>query len=218
MSVSCPRCGGEVRAPDLVHPDWRCDRCGPVAPLHVAGGISADVVGAVGLRILAGAGRPVPLWCAWPLLPGWMVTGVAWAGDERDGPRATALALTGPAPLGDGPADVVFVAEEPGVGYGTALGGVAGIDPGRYLPAGEPGAKVRAGGHPTPLWAVPSPADRSTYVGEARAMWLYAITWPAEAGYVLAEVLVLHDLADGVPAELIFGAPSRRLYPHPAEE
>jgi hypothetical protein len=49
-------------------------------------------------------------------------------------------------------------------------------------------------------------------------MWLYAITWPANAGYVLAEDVWLADLADHIPAELVFGATTRRLYPHGGEE
>jgi hypothetical protein len=62
------------------------------------------------------------------------------------------------------------------------------------------------------LWAVPSGVDRSVYVGEARAMWLYVIAWPAAAGYLLADGIELHDLAEAQPSELVFGAPSRRLY------
>ncbi len=215
---TCPRCDGPVRAPDLIHTEWRCDRCGPVAPLHVAAAISADVLAGVQSRVLAGSGRPAPLWCPWPLLPGWTVTGVAWAGDERDGPRATGLALSGPAPLGDGPADVVVVAEEPGIGLANALAGVPGLDPGLRLAEAAPDAKVRADGHPTPLWAVAAPPDRSTYVGEARTMWLYVIAWPAEAGYVLAEEVSLCDLVERIPANLVFGAPTRRLSPLRTEE
>lgn len=48
--------------------------------------------------------------------------GGASAGDERTGARATAVALAGPSPLG-GPADLVLVAEEPGVGLGARLAG-----------------------------------------------------------------------------------------------
>jgi hypothetical protein len=131
------------------------------------------------------------------------------------------VSLSGPDPLEVGPADVVLVAEEPGVGYGTALAGLDGPDPGPDLAratAGEPGAKVKAGGHPTPLWVVAAPEDRCAYVGEARAMWLYAIAWPARAGYVLAESLTLSDLAEVMPAELVFGAPNGRLSPHRSEE
>jgi hypothetical protein len=214
LAASCPRCGAEVRAPDLMHTDWRCDHCGPVEPLHFADHISAEILTAVCGRIVQ-SGSEVPLWCPWPLLTGWTVTGVAWAGDDRRGPRATALAVSGPAPLADGPADLVFVAEEPGVGLGNHLAGLDGTDPGPYLDdameTSAAHAKVRAAGHPTPLWAVRSKEDRSAYVGEARAMWLYTIAWPAPAGYVLADQILLHDLTDSLPSELVFGALSPRL-------
>jgi hypothetical protein len=226
VSVSCPRCGGPVRPPDLMHSEWRCDNCGPVPPLHVAEHIGADIVASATERVADTGqldhGPRMPFWCPWPLLPGWTMTGIAWAGDDRTGVRATAVACSGPAPLGDGPADLLLVAEEPGVGLGTRLAGIEGPDPGRSLAeamgwpdagrAGHPPhAKVKAAGHPTPLWMVGSAADRSTYVGEARGMWLYAIGWPADAGYLLAEDLVLLDLVEWLPPELVFGAPSPRL-------
>jgi hypothetical protein len=197
-----------------MHTDWRCDQCGPVEPLHVSEHISAEILATLCGRIVA-SGSGVPLWCPWPLLTGWTVTGVAWAGDERRGPKATALAVSGPAPLGDGPADLVFVAEEPGVGLGNHLAGLDGADPGPYLDhaleTSAAHAKVKAAGRPTPLWAVQSKEDRSAYVGEAKALWLYTIAWPAPAGYVLADQIVLHDLTDSLPSELVFGAPSPRL-------
>jgi hypothetical protein len=146
---------------------------------------------------------------------------VAWAGDERRAPRATAIALSGPAPFSSGPADVAFIAEDPGVGLGNALGGLAGVDPGPVLrdaaAHSAPHAKVRVGRHPIPLWAVPAGAGRSVYVGEARAMWLYAIAWPPAAGYLLADDIVLHDLVESLPSELVYGAASRRLRPHAAD-
>jgi hypothetical protein len=37
---------------------------------------------------------------------------------------------------------------------------------------------------------------------------LWAILWPAAAGYVLAEDLELHDLRESVPPDLVVGAPS----------
>jgi len=198
--------------------EWRCESCGPVQPLHIASQASPDVIGAITEKVRT-SGSTLPMWCLWPLLPGWTVTGVAWAGDPRSGPKATAVALSGPAPLADGPADAVFVAEEPGVGLGSSLAGLVGPDPGPALPAtvaSTPAqAKVRADGHPTPLWAVASLEDRCAYVGEARGVWLYALTWPAPAGYLLAETIVLHDLAESVPSELVFGAPTIRLRPRP---
>ncbi len=202
-----------------MHSDWRCDDCGPVPPLHVADHIGQEIVESVAAQVAA-TGDAVPLWCPWPPPPGWMVTGVGWAGDERAGVKATALACSGPAPLGGGPADIVIVAEQPGVGLGNRLGGIPGMDPGYLLAdamaaAGHhsgPHAKVRAGGHPTPLWCVKSPADRSAYVSEARGMWLYAVAWPASAGYIMAEHVVLHDLSEWVPPELVYGAPSPYLH------
>jgi hypothetical protein len=197
-----------------MHSEWRCDACGPVQPLYVAEHISLEILAATCDKIRS-TESGVPLWCPWPLLPGWMVTGVAWAGDDRGGPRATAVALSGPAPLSDGPADVVFVAEEPGIGLGNRLAGIPGPDPGPFLrnslETTAAHAKVRAAGHPTPLWAVKSLEDRSAYVGEAKGMWLYAIAWPAPAGYVLADRILLHDLTDSLPSELVFGAPSPNL-------
>lgn len=214
-----------MRPPDLMHSEWRCDACGPVPPLHVAEHIGAEIVASAIERVIEGStgGRPqVPVWCPWPLLPGWTMTGIGWAGDERTGVRATAVACSGPAPLGAGPADLLLVAEEPGVGLGTRLAGVEGPDPGARLAeamgwpeagrAGHPPhAKIKAAGHPTPLWMVQAAEDRSAYVGEARGLWLYAITWPADAGYLFAEDVALQDLVEWLPPELVYGAPSPHL-------
>jgi hypothetical protein len=201
-----------------MHSEWRCDTCGEVAPFHVAEHIGPEIVAAV-LSQKAPTVDHMPLWCPWPLPSGWMVTGVGWAGDDREGVRATALACSGPDPLGGGPADVVLIAEQPGVGLGTRFGGIGGIDCGEMVAklmtdanGHGPHAKIRADGHRIPLWSVPSPEDRSAYVSEARGMWLYAVAWPASAGYFLAEHVVLHDLSDGVPPELVFGAPSPYLH------
>ncbi|TMM36457.1 MAG: hypothetical protein E6F99_15435 [Actinobacteria bacterium] len=191
--------------------DWRCSTCGPVPPLHVAEHINAEIVESVTVR-----SKDIPVWCPWPLPAGWMVTGIGWAGDERTGTRATALACSGPGPLG-GPADIVLVAEEPGVGLGNRYAGLAGPDPGPYLQDALENtaahAKVKAAGWPTALWAVRTPATgRSAYVGEAKGVWLYAIAWPDSAAYLFAEDLVLHDLTEWVPAELVYGAPSPYLH------
>jgi len=251
VSRCCPRCGGELQPPDLMDSRWRCEDCGPVSPLHCALSNTAEVLADVRERVRSVDGR-VPLWCPWPMPAGWTIAGVAWAGDERTGPRATALAMTGPSPISPGPAEIVFVAEEPGIGLGTGLAGRTGADPGSCLdpwptnpygrgsprsqerpagrlatdPAGSDAtavrvaasARLRASGHPTPLWAIDCDDDCCTYVGEARGLWLMAIAWPAEAGYLLAEDIALTDLADGIPTELVFGAPSRQLSPHRRRE
>jgi hypothetical protein len=193
--------------------DWRCDVDGPVPPLHVPQHINAEIVETVRARV---AGGTVPLWCPWPLPSGWTVTGVAWAGDDRGGVKATALACSGPCPVEQGPADVVLVAEEPGVGLGTRLAGIPGPDPGPFLDGdlahSAPHAKVRADGWPASLWTVKCAADRCAYVGEAKGLWLYAVAWPAPAGYLLAEDVALCDLTDGIPSELVFGAPCPYLH------
>src|SRR6266545_3817705 len=192
--VSCPRCGGPVRTPDLMNSDWRCDSDGAVLPLHVAQHIGQEIVESVRAKVRShpASGGPMPMWCPWPPLPGWTVTGVAWVGDERSGVRATVVACSGPAPLHRGPADIVLVAEEPGVGLGTRFAGIPGPDPGPYLESELEStaahAKVKADGWPTALWAVKS------------------------AGYLLAENVVLHDLVDSVPAEMVYGAPSPYLH------
>jgi hypothetical protein len=197
-----------------MHTDWRCDDCGPVPPLHVAKHIGPEIL-QTALDRLGAPATAVPLWCPWPLPAGWTFTGVGWAGDDRTGVRATAVACSGPNPLGGGPADLVLIAEEPGVGLGNRFAGMPGIDPGPLL--GElmettAHAKIKASGHPTPMWAVKSPDDRSAYAGEATGRWLFAIAWPATAGYLLAENLALHDLSQWIPPELIYGAPSPYLH------
>jgi hypothetical protein len=185
--------------------DWQCERHGAVLPLHVMPRVGPDV-----LQAAAEQAR-VPLWAPLPLIPGWTVTGLAAAGDERTGSRATALALAGPSPLG-GPADLVVVAEEPGVGLGARYAGAPGIDPGAVLD-GPPEAKVEAAGHPTALWRCPSAVDRVAFVGEALGVWLWAVLWPPAAELVLLEHVELHDLRheahEGL--DLPLGAPSTRL-------
>jgi hypothetical protein len=198
---------------------WRCATCGPVAPLQVPPRVNPEVLASVRDRIRRpdGVGEPVPLWCPWPLPTGWTVTGVGWAGDDRYPPRATALTASGPAPFSAGPADVVFVAEDLGVGLGAGLAGFGTVDVGPSLldavASTPPAAKIRVDGHPTPLWSVSSGPDRSVHLGEARAMWVYAIAWPPSAAYLLADGIRLLDLAGSLPGELVYGADSGRLRP-----
>jgi hypothetical protein len=154
------------------------------------------------------AASAVPVWALTPLLPGWTFAGSGSCGDERRPATATATAFCGPAPLG-GLAELVLVAEEPGVGLGAGLGGLpaAEVDP----PSGAPDDKILAAGHPTPLWRAECPLDRAGFVGEARGVWLWALFWPADAALVLAEHLELVDLRDTLPRDLVVGAPSPRL-------
>jgi hypothetical protein len=185
---------------------WDCERHGPVQPLHVLAKPNAEALH----RLASNAG--VPLWAPLPLLPGWTLTGVATAGDERSSAKGTVMALAGPSPLG-GPADLLLIAEEPGVGLGSRFAGVEDIDPAATV-AGPPDAKVEAAGHPTALWRSASADDRAAFVGEAMGVWLWAVLWPPAAELVLLEHVTLHDLRavahDAV--DLPVGAPSPRLH------
>ncbi|MCW2612176.1 MAG: hypothetical protein QOC93_3419 [Actinomycetota bacterium] len=185
--------------------DWRCDLHGAVLPLHVPPHATQETLD------LVREASSVPLWAPWPLLPGWTVSGVGWVGDDRQGGRATVVACTGPAPLG-GVADIVLVCEEPGIGLGARYAGLEGPDPGPALADAltttAAQAKVTTNGQSTPLWLVRGADGRSAYVGEAEGLWLWAVLWPADAGYLFAEDVNLHDLREAAPGPLIFGVPS----------
>lgn len=187
--------------------DWRCDAHGPVAPLQAALSPTSEA-----LSVMVAQSR-VPVWIPWPLPAGWLVTGAATAGDARTGWVGGAVALSGPAPLG-GPADLLLVAEEPGVGLGAGLAGLGGSDPGPGAVTGPPVTRVGAATRPTPLWSVPpvSGVDQAVYVGEADGCWLWAICWPSEVSLVLHDSIELVDLrAPGHRLDIPFGAPSPRL-------
>ncbi|OIK26477.1 DUF6758 family protein [Streptomyces malaysiense] len=205
---SCPRCGGRVRAPGLFADTWQCDAHGAVFPLQPVIPPSVEALGAVARR------THVPLWMPWPLPVGWLFTGVAYAGDDRSGGRASAVACSGPGPLG-GPGELILVAEEMGVGLGARYAGIDGPDPGPYMNVEKPPqAKVLAAGRPTPLWHVyRTPDDRAVFAGEALGMWLWAVLWPEQAGLLLYDDLVLTDLREaGAELELVpCGALSPRL-------
>jgi hypothetical protein len=152
----------------------------------------------------------VPVWLPWPLPPAWLVTGFAAAGDERSGARGSAVALSGPNPLG-GPADLLVIAEEPGVGLGAGLAGLNGPDPGDGFAARQPHATARVGSHEVPLWHVDAD-ERAVFAGEVHASWLWLLLWPDTAGVLLLDQLTLRDLRDGdQELDLPFGAPSPRL-------
>jgi hypothetical protein len=158
----------------------------------------------------------VPVWLPWPLPYGWLVTGFSEAGDERTGSRGTAVALSGPNPVG-GPADLLVIAEEPGVGLGAGLAGLKGPDPGAGFARGAWQATVRVGSHEACLWLV-APGDGAgpdgcaAFAGEAGGGWVWIVFWPDSAGVMLVESLTLRDLRDTKPQwDLPFGALSPRL-------
>jgi len=200
----CPRCGSPVHAPTAWSSAWRCDLHGDVDPLIPARRPTKD-----GLDSLLKNAK-VPALVPWPLPQGWLVSGFAGAGDERSGTRGFAVALSGPNPLG-GPADLVIVAEEPGVGLGAGLASLPGPDPGAGFATGQPHAAVRVGNHEAPLWHVEADGA-AAFAGEVAGCWLWVLLWPDTAGVMLFEPLPLRDLRD--PAQdldLPFGALSPRL-------
>ncbi|MBM9507695.1 DUF6758 family protein [Actinacidiphila acididurans] len=205
---SCPKCGRRVRAPGLFSDSWQCEAHGPVHPLQPVVPPSVEALGVVVNH------AKVPVWMPWPLPVGWLYSGVAAAGDDRTGGRATAVACSGPGPLG-GPGELILVAEELGVGLGARFAGIEGLDPGSAMSVDKPpAAKVLAAGRPTPLWHVDgSPGDRVVFAGEALGMWLWAVVWPEETGLLMYDELVLTDLRDaGLEADLVpCGALSPRL-------
>ncbi|MBA2390071.1 MAG: hypothetical protein H0V67_07400 [Geodermatophilaceae bacterium] len=204
-SPCCPRCGLNVQPPGGGVTGWRCGSHGVVAPVRLHAPLSRDDVERSRHE------SDAPLWVPWPSPPEWATTGLALAGDPGRPASATAVAGTGPAPLG-GMAELVIVAEELGTGLGAGYAALSGPDPGGLL-TGAPQASVRIGGRATPLWSLPTRADRCVYVGEALGQWLWAVLWPAEAGVLLLEDLVLHDLREQIPGGVRFGPPSPYLRP-----
>jgi len=183
----CPRCGDDLVALTEDVQAWQCARHGQTLPLAALAILDEPAI----RQVYEHAG--VPLWLPDPMPLGWTLAGVATVGDAASRFRATVVSLGGPAPLG-GTGEWLIVAEEPGIGLGA---GYAGVDMAAPPPvsAEPPPAKLHAQGHPTPLWPVPDTrADRSAYVGEAAGVWLWLISFPADAGYALLEDLAVTDL------------------------
>jgi len=202
---TCPRCGRTAAPPNARSADWTCALHGSILPLQPPASPSEE-----GLAVVRAHAR-VPIWVTWPLPPAWLVTGFLHAGDERTGARAAAVALSGPG-LTAGPADLLLISEEVGVGLGARFAGLRGADPGPGFDRGPAHAKIQAEGRPVPLWSIDAGPDRAVYAGEARGRWLWAILWPAEAGALMADHLQLLDLREpGMDLDLPFGAPCPRL-------
>jgi len=205
MSVSpvCPRCGEVLTLQRGVTAEGWCHLHAAVTPLHHTAVVAHDEIRAVC------ADARVPAWVPDPVPRDWAVTGLAWGGEPAA--RAIVVALAGPAPLG-GPAELVLAAEEPGTGLGCGYAGLPGVDPGDLV-GGPSTAEIRASGQRVPLWLVPTGDDRAAYVGEAEGVWLWLVTWPASAAWLLAEDLNLLDLRDRVYPDLPLGPPTERLLP-----
>jgi hypothetical protein len=121
------------------------------------------------------------------------------------------VALSGPNPVGDGPADMLVISEEPGVGLGARFAGLSGPDPGTAFAHGPPAGVVRFGNREFPVWNIDT-EGRAAFAGEASGNWLWLVLWPATAGVLMVEPLPLRDLRDpGLDLDLPFGAPSPQL-------
>lgn len=165
---------------------WRCEHDGETEPLQVRAPVGP------GALDLVSAGSGVPVWVPWPTPVGWTLGGLAIAGDERAPARAAVTGWCGPSPVG-GPADLLLVAEEPGVGLGARYAGLPGLDAGGCV-TGAPHAKVQIPDHQVALWPCPpAQPDRVAFVGEAAGCWLWLVLWPPQAEVLLLEDLVLRD-------------------------
>lgn len=183
---------------------WVCEHHGEVAPLRVIAPLGERTVETVARR------SRVPVCQLSPAPVAWTLGGIAVAGDDR-ATTGVALGWSGPSPLG-GPADLVLVAEEPGVGLGARYAGLPHVDAGECV-IGLPSDHVEVGGHPVALWeCADAPADRTVLVGEADGGWLWLVLWPPDADALLAERLALADGRDRVIPQQR-GAASPRLAP-----
>lgn len=150
----------------------------------------------------------VPVWLPWPLRAGWVIAGVAPVGDSVTGVTAVATVLAGPSPLG-GPAELLIVSEEPGVGFAAHVAGLPGPDAGRSFDE-PPYTHVEIDSHPVPLWLVPTDRDQAVVVGERDLVWIWTLVRPASAGAVLVDRLTFADArAKGEEVRLLpYGARS----------
>ncbi|MQA02401.1 MAG: hypothetical protein GEV07_06645 [Streptosporangiales bacterium] len=201
---TCPHGPHQIHPPGPWSSAWTCPEHGHVHPLQPPGPPKEATLAAV-----VAAAR-VPVWLPRPMPTAWLLAGATYAGDERTGGRATVVACSGPNPLG-GPADLLLVAEEPGVGLGARYAGLSTVDPGGDVGLRSTDAQVRANGHDAPLWCVRGDEGRAVYVGEAAGLWLWVVLEPEGAGTLLAENLMLVDLRTAPTGALGFGALSPML-------
>jgi hypothetical protein len=144
----------------------------------------------------------VPVWVPRPMPENWLITGLQAAQDDQVGTVACVVAVSGSHPipeLGDDEptVDLMFVAEQPGVGLGAHLAGLHGVDAGPLLQEKalhDPAEiKIDADGHEVPLWSVPVDGGIA-YVGEAAGVWLWLLAWPTSAAVVLLNRFSLVDV------------------------
>jgi hypothetical protein len=211
---TCPRCGAVARQPGLYSSSWLCDEHGEIIPVGPAKAPTPDLIHRLARECL------VPVWVPRPIPENWLLSGLQWAGDDPSGTIACVVAVSGPHPIPevgdeDPTADLMLIAEQPGIGLGAHLAGLDGVDPGPLLQEKvlhDPAeVKLDAGGHEVPLWSVPVDGGIA-YVGEASGVWLWLLAWPATAAAVLLTRFSLVDMRDhGDDVDLPCGALTPRL-------
>jgi hypothetical protein len=190
MRPVCPRCAGPLAGDLPLDAPALCPDHGAVDALH-------PPLPAASLAQVAALAR-VPVWVPDPAPFGWGLTGVRSAGRESRGWTAVVVGLSGPHPLG-GDADLLLIAEEPGVGVGCRYAGLSGPDPGGPF-RGPADAEVSVPPHNARLWACTGTLpDRVAYVGEAAGLWLWMVVVPAAADLVLLDLLRLSDARQVTP-------------------
>ena len=207
LVAGCPRCRA---AEPLADGTPRCPVHGVLSRTLWRPEDDAEISYDVFVDHLGTAGT-FPTYLPWPMSPGWSVTDLAVAADERT--WATATCVSGTSEL-DGPVDVFVVAEEPGTGLGARCAGIDSSDPGREVGDGQPTVRVRIGSQSVSLWAVSTASsddlfDRSVFVGEANGRWLWLVLRPASAMLLLRDDWILRDVSSVGPplVELPFGGP-----------
>lgn len=206
LREGCPRCSTPVG--DDGRGGWSCPEHGSVRPLWRVEEASYD---GFGEHLRAAAGFPTYL--PWPMSPGWRVSDFASVGVPGRDAVASMTCVSGTSAL-DGPVDVFVVTEEPGVGLGARVAGLARDDPGAEIAQARPEVKVRLDHTQIGLWAVSTSEldeewDRSVLAGEAGGRWLWMVLRPASAILLLRDSWILRDVSGSGPelVEMPFGGP-----------
>jgi hypothetical protein len=191
----CPRCFS-VLVDEHGDGSLSCREHGLVLPMQPSTAADADVANQVA------AISAVPLWTPWPPPVGWRLAALQVVGEDGGPWRAVASGLQAEDRVW-GPGEIVLVAEEPGVGLGSALAGIDALDAGAAA-VGQPYTSVVASERATWLWLVDGPDDGVALVGERDACWLWVLIKAPQAHVLAVDLPPLADVRDlGAEAQLI---------------
>lgn len=200
----CPRCPAPLT--DVVG-EQTCVRHGTVEPLWRA--VLSDYESFAEMVSRTG---DLPTYLPWPMSPGWSISDFGYVGGGGSRSRATVTTTTGSSDA-DGEVSVTVVTEDPGTGLGARCAGLEGFDPGPLVGDGPYAVRVRAAGHPVPLWVLETdteePLAQTVLAGEAEGRWLWMVIRPASAMLLLCDEWLLADVTGFGPEalELPFGGP-----------